>query len=504
MGASRSHRALAAVVSLGVGCMAAPALAGAAPPVAMGTGEAEAALEVAEDALAPTPGSTPTVDPTLALADLADALPALSGPARRRARALLARPTDRGADRFGDGYAPGVEVRSAPSPEGNVCIVWATSGPDAPDGAGGAGVPGYVEQIAAIAEHSRAVQVGELGWRPPIADGRAECGQPGQADVYLVELGSRGIFGYMATDPGQGGKRRKAGYLVVDNDYRPAQYPGFATPLAAARVTLAHEHNHLLQIAYSARQDAWLFEATATWAEEHTYPGLDDWLRYVPAFARNPGVPLTAPWGAGGLKPYGAATWNHWLERRYGPEVIRRAWAASAQTSPRDFAVRAYGRSISAAGGPTFAAEFVRFAAASAEWRAGPLPNARRYADVRRQGRFGRGETRTFRLHHTGYRLLHVYTRRGRALHLSARAPRGLRFGLALVARRGGSVRGRVVRRVRFVRRGGRASVRLRHPGRFDRVTAVVVNADARATGRRLGDWAYSKDSQRLRVNLGG
>ena len=478
--------------------VATPASAIADPPPS--AAEAEEALAAASDALAPGDEKAGD-DPTLALIELADALPALEGADLRRARALLARPTG-GAP---GGYtAPPGHTHSWPAPGGAFCVTWVSSTPDRPDptDSDDNGVPDYVEEIATVAEHSRQVQVDELDWSGPRPNLRPECGDPARADIYLADLGSDGIFGYMATDPGQSSKRRRAGYLIVDNNYSPAQFPGFAEPLDAARVTIAHEFNHLLQVAYSAWQDGWLFEATATWAEERTYPELDDWLRFLPAFARNPGVPITAAFGAGGLKPYGAGVWNHWLDHHYGPHVVREAWASSALTSPRDFAVAAYRRSISRTGGRSFPAEFVRFAAASAEWRAGPLPDAARYPDVRRSGGIGRAQGRGFRLHHTGYRLLGVRAGGGGPIRLRATAPTGLRFGVALVARRGGPVRGRVVRRVRFQRRGGVASVSLRRPGRFNRITAVVVNADPRARGKLGGDWAYRRDGQRVGLRL--
>jgi hypothetical protein len=59
-----------------------------------------------------------------------------------------------------------------------------------------------------------------------------------------------------------------------------------------------------------------------------------------------------------------------------------------------------------------------------------------------------------------------------------------------------------VVSRLRFKRGGGRMAVRLPRPGRFDRITAVLVNADARADGfsaRRL-DWNYLTDTAPFEV----
>ncbi|HEX2266471.1 MAG TPA: hypothetical protein VHH14_09325, partial [Solirubrobacterales bacterium] len=57
--------------------------------------------------------------------------------------------------------------------------------------------------------------------------------------------------------------------------------------------------------------------------------------------------------------------------------------------------------------------------------------------------------------------------------------------------------------RIDFQREGGRLEVRLRDPRRFERITAVVVNADARARGfsaPRL-DWNYLTDGLPFEVS---
>ena len=48
------------------------------------------------------------------------------------------------------------------------------------------------------------------------------------------------------------------------------------------QVTVAHEYNHILQFNYDVFEDVWLFEDTATWAEEQVYPGINDYLNYLP------------------------------------------------------------------------------------------------------------------------------------------------------------------------------------------------------------------------------
>ncbi|HKO39544.1 MAG TPA: hypothetical protein VJU14_14360, partial [Solirubrobacterales bacterium] len=72
-----------------------------------------------------------------------------------------------------------------------------------------------------------------------------------------------------------------------------------------------------------------------------------------------------------------------------------------------------------------------------------------------------------------------------------------------LVGRLGSERGGRPLVRVAYSRGGGSLAVRLSRPGRFSRITAVVVNADARATGfssRRL-DWNYLTDGLPFEVS---
>jgi hypothetical protein len=67
---------------------------------------------------------------------------------------------------------------------------------------------------------------------------------------------------------------------------------------------------------------------------------------------------------------------------------------------------------------------------------------------------------------------------------------------VGVVGRVGGERQGQTVTRFDYTRAGGKLYVRLGDPRRFTRITAVVVNADAAASGfsaRRL-DWRYLTD----------
>ncbi|MGH2985313.1 MAG: MXAN_6640 family putative metalloprotease, partial [Solirubrobacterales bacterium] len=298
------------------------------------------------------------------------------------------------------------------------------------------------------------------------------------------------------------------GYLVIDDDYAPAEY-GYRDPLEPARVTFAHEFNHLLQQNYDSFQDRWMFEATATWSEDLVFPAVNDYVAYVGAFASSPGAPITNPTAVRGLKIYGAAVWNHWLSGSgggYGVDVVRRAWEVSGATRPKDFAVGAYDKSIRGSKGNGFSREFAAFAAATAEWRTGfgGFPDRALYPDMKRKGSLRKGQGKRFRLDHTAIRLLDVRARGGGAIRLCVRAEEGVRAGLALVARAGDALSGRVTRKSEYLRTGGNGSVRLDAPGRFERITAVISNADGRVKGFDGADWIYRKENQDFRVRLKG
>ncbi len=417
-----------------------------------------------------------------------------------------ARPTDH-PDPARHSYSVPEAPRS-PACAGRFCVHWVSEGIDAPDLSDdngvkdGDGIPDYVERVLAVGAHVHAVENGKLGWREPRSDGR-RGGRHGKTDVYLKELG-RLLFGYAAPDRGQVPKghrlpRRMHGYLVLDNDYDPFQYPG-TRPTPDLEVTFAHEYCHLLQMNYDAYQDAWMAESTAVWMEDQVYNGVNDYLRYVRRWVRLYKTPLTA----NSIREYGGTVWNEWLVRRYGRDILRNAWSRAMHTRPGGFSVASYDSAIRAAGGSDFSRDFARFARDVAEWRTGSrFREGRRYPDVPRQGNLppdGRPLERA--LNHATFQLLRVHARGGRAVVARAVAPRGVAAGLALVGRIGDERHGRLVSRLDYRRHGGPLKVRLSRPGRFRRITAVVINADTRAEGfsaRRL-DWNYLTDTAPFRV----
>jgi Family of unknown function (DUF6055) len=416
-------------------------------------------------------------------------------------RQPLARPTDH-PDPARHSYSVPEAPRS-PACAGRFCVHWVAESVDAPSladengVADGDGVPDYVERVLKIGAHVHAIENGKLGWREPRSDGR-RGGHLAKTDVYLKELG-RELFGYAAPDPGQvleGQRlpRRLHGYLVLDNDYNPFQYPKTKAQ-ADLEVTFAHEYCHILQMNYDAYQDAWMAESTAVWMEDQVYNGINDYLRYVRRWVRLYRTPLTA----NSIREYGGTVWNEWLVRRYGRDILRSAWSRALRTRPGGFSVASYNSAIHAAGNSDFNLDFARFARDVAEWHAdGDFREGTRYPDMPREGSLpsdGRPLLRS--LNHATFQLLRVHPGGGRAVVARAIAPPGVAAGLALVGRTGSERFGHVVSRLRFRQHGGELIVRLAHPARFQRITAVLINADTRAQGfsaRRL-DWNYLTDT---------
>jgi hypothetical protein len=416
-----------------------------------------------------------------------------------------ARPTDR-PDPNRNAYTVPEAPRS-PACTRNFCVHWVAVGIDAPeltdaDGAAdGDGVPDFVERVQRLAERVYAIENRKLGWRDPKSDGR-KGGRNGKTDIYLTQVGGA-LFGYAAPDRNQASRgrlpRRLHGYLVLDNDYDPFEFPG-TKPNEVLEVTLAHEYNHILQFGYDAYQDPWFAESSAVWMEDQVFNGIDDYLRYVRRWVHRYDTPLTAS----SIKEYGSAVWNQWLVRRYGRPIVRKAWARAIGAKPGGFSVAANDAAIRAAGGADFSRDFARFSRDVAEWRTGAIfREGPLFPDVPRQGSLPTdGKALVRSLDHTTFQLLRVDADGGRAVVVNAEAPRGGAAGIALVGRIGTVSRGRVVSRLRFKRGGGRMAVRLSRPGRFDRITAVLINADATAVGfsARLFDWNYLTDTAPFEV----
>jgi len=413
------------------------------------------------------------------------------------------RPTDRPDPNHSEYTVP--EAPLSPACGAHFCVHWVARTLDRPnlkDGNGN-GVPDYVEKVLAVAEHVHTVENEELGWQEPISDGGLGGGR-GLTDIYLTEIGSN-IFGYTSPDTKQASAAHRVprhlhAYMVLDNDYSPFEFPG-TSATNDLEVTIAHEYNHVLQFGYDAFQDPWFAESTAVWMEDQVYGEVNDYVHYLKRWVKQFDTPLTA----NSIKEYGSAVWNDWLSNRYGPEFVRQAWEGAIESKPGGFAVNVYEAAIKADGNSDFGHDFTHFAAAVAEWRTGKgFKESGGYPDVPRRGVLDLGGALLKRsLDHTTFQLLEVPTPGGSGVAVEVIAPAGVASGLALVGRTGGELRGTTTSAVDYSSDGGRLKVELDDPGRFKRLTAVIVNADTESdhfSGQKL-DWAYLAENAQYEIS---
>jgi hypothetical protein len=269
---------------------------------------------------------------TLILRDLAVRVGQLSGPSRATAERLLARPTDGAGDPFDDGYTVSEEPPVCPA---NVCVHYVATTPDAPDpeDLDFSGVPDYVESVSSVLDEVWAEEVDGLGYRQPKSDA-ASTNDGGSAflDVYLVDIGGDGLYGYCASDDphleSSYAYWNMSAYCVLDDDYKFSQF-GYPDPMDPLEVTAAHEFFHAVQFAYDIGEDGWFMESTATWMEEHVYDQINDNRQYLTTSPlAQPLIPLDQ---TSGFRVYGAWIFWQFLTEYFGsavpdPNIVRAVW----------------------------------------------------------------------------------------------------------------------------------------------------------------------------------
>jgi hypothetical protein len=439
-----------------------------------------AVLERADAVFAGAAGPTSRRDASMVLRDVFVARPTMDDADRWRAERLLARPTDRAGDPYGDGYrVPATRVCGGP-----VCVHYVPTTRDAPPS------HQWVRTTLKVMRRVWDTEVHRMGYRRPPRDGRH--GGDSRFDVYLEDLGRQGLFGYCAPEYRVRGLRHVAsGYCVLDDDFARSQYG--VSPRVGLRVTAAHEFFHAVQFGYDFREDPWLLESTASWMEERAADRANDNRRYLRyGQVAQPGVSLDR-FDPAGYGQYGNWVFWEYLSQRFGPDVVRDVWrrAAALPGSPDRFSVAALRRALADRGGlrPTFGA----YAAALAQpARTFPEGGAWPRADIG-SGRLGADRTHA----RTRVRVNHLASR-----SIAVQPARGLRGGWLLelivdgpprvtapaayvqVVARDGSVRARPVA---LDRQGvGRARMRF-DATRVRKVVVTLANASTRYRCRTGG-----------------
>lgn len=201
-----------------------------------------------------------------------------------------------------------------------------------------AATPEFAQQVADTLETVYDVQINTMGWPVPPSDGMV--GGDGRYDVYLRELDTPDLneYGAVLSEMPAGDNPATASvenypftsFMELDNNYN---FEGEEDPLALMQATVAHEFHHAIQYAYDMTDENWYYEATATYMETVTLPGIEAATPYVNDLFTYPEVCFGA---AGDADPAGTLMYGHWLfidslVQSHGPEILADLWANVAQ-----------------------------------------------------------------------------------------------------------------------------------------------------------------------------
>jgi hypothetical protein len=255
---------------------------------------------------------------------------------------------DESSEEFGQRLAKALQRpildESLVSPGGHFRIHYAISGRDAVDltDEDANDIPDYVDRVAAALDSTWILEIDLLGYRQPPSDGGAGGGD--EYDVYIIDYGGTNFYG--TTTSLAPGATTAPSFLQIDNDYTN---PGYGTSSAcngargargldAMRVTVAHEFFHAVQFAYyqTKPHEVWWQESSATWMEEVAYPEVDDYLIYLCSFLLDNSRSLDSGRAGRDNHIYGATVFPHFLDQRYGRQVIRQIWEEHAMWANAD------------------------------------------------------------------------------------------------------------------------------------------------------------------------
>jgi hypothetical protein len=157
-------------------------------------------------------------------------------------------------------------------------------------------------------------EVNYLGYPPPPNDNTG--GGDNLYDIYIINLGG-GLYGYTELENDLG-EQKYTSFMVIDNDY--SGY--YSSGLNGAKVTLAHEFHHGIQMGnYILRfEDTFFYEITSTSMEEFVYDDVNDYYAYMSSYFLNPQNAFAENDG------YNLAIWDIYIKENFGFATLKRQW----------------------------------------------------------------------------------------------------------------------------------------------------------------------------------
>ncbi len=179
----------------------------------------------------------------------------------------------------------------------------------------GTHAPTYsVEELAEAFENIYATEIENAGFPPPPSDNE---GVNGAYDIYIQNIGN--VYGY--TTPEEvisASDSTYTSFIIINSDFS-----GFNTEgIDAAKVTLAHEFHHAIQIGnYIMRTaDLYFYELSSTSMEEFVFPQINDYVAYLPEYFNN--TTIAFPDYSG----YNLGIWDLFLKAKYGFSILTSQW----------------------------------------------------------------------------------------------------------------------------------------------------------------------------------
>lgn len=173
-----------------------------------------------------------------------------------------------------------------------------------------------IEELIKAIDSVYNFEVKLLGFPEPPGDFGA--GGDYRYDIYIQNISP--LYGYTEFEQPIGGNRYTS-FIVMDNSFHEIDY--FTKGIDAARVTVAHEYHHAIQIGnYIYREsDTFFYELTSTSMEEFVFDTVNDYYGYMRNFFSNPTKLFSSYDG------YSQAVWNIYLNKIFDDfSIFRVQW----------------------------------------------------------------------------------------------------------------------------------------------------------------------------------
>ncbi len=256
-------------------------------------------------------------------------------------------------------------VESWDEPTGRVRVHYSVDGPNVTllEDSDTDGVPDFAQEVGNAAAAVLAFYEEDLGLRAPVSEeemGLGELGGSYALDVYLVDFAGAGD-GAFGIDTCVSDPFHCSGFLSMENDFSGYGYPSLQL---AIDVLTSHELFHGVQQAYDSRQESWLTEGTAVWAERAYDPDSLDFMYFADAYLEDTGRSINRPpTGPVPSFAYGTCLFWDFLTTRHGASFMNDLLEGVETSDGTDDAALAIIEDLLVAAGDTLEDAWLEFAA---------------------------------------------------------------------------------------------------------------------------------------------